>query len=165
MAGSSRGPAAVSAAKRMKERRFDRGEAVEHVGWDTGPGTTGGSQAAAVSATEILAQGAARRGVTERTVAGPVPGVYVGETHEAFPHDVHFRFLGRGIRDFTIGGRLVARWIPIATGDGRVMVNGTDIRLTWNGSRTVSGTVVRRRRGNSEILHFTAGQQFGRFAS
>ena len=162
----TRGPAAVSAARRMTERRFDREADVERVGWDTGPGGgSRGNAAAAVSASEVLARGAARRGAPDRPVAGPVPGRYLGETHETLPHDVSFRFLGRGIRDFTIGGRLIARWIPIATGDGRVTVNGTDIRLTWSGPRVVNGTVVRRRRGRSEILHFTAGQQFSRFAA
>jgi hypothetical protein len=162
----ARGPAAVSAAKRASERRFERADEVERVGWDTGPGGRArDNAAAAVSASEVLARGAARRGVAVGPVAGPVPGRYLGETHEALPHDVSFRFLGRGIRDFTIGGRLIARWIPVATGDGRVMVNGADIRLTWSAPRVVSGTVVRRRRGRSEILHFTAGQQFSRFAA
>jgi hypothetical protein len=156
-------PAAVSGSStRERERDLEHEAEVERIGWDTGP-TRRRTGPAAVSASE-------RRNRFESTATprsgGAIAGRYFGETHEPIPRTVEFRFLGTGIRDLFVGGRMIAQWIPVAATDGRAMVNGTDIRLTWTGPRTVSGALVRRRRGGrSEVLHFTADQQFRRFAA
>jgi hypothetical protein len=156
-------PAAVSGSStREREHELEHEAEVERIGWDTGP-TRRRTGPAAVSATEGRNRFESAAGARSR---GAVAGRYFGETHEPIPRGVQFRFLGTGIRDLFVGDRMIARWIPVAAADGRAMVNGTDIRLTWTGPRTVSGALVRRRRGGrSEVLHFTADQQFRRFAA
>ena len=149
MATLSRTPAAVSASKAAQE--------IERIGWQTGAREARGS--VAVSARDVAPP-------TRVRAEGPVAGHYVGQTDEALPRHVEFRFLGTGIRDLTIDGRLVVRWIPVAGPDARGSAGDADVLLSWIGSRQVNGKYVRRgRRRRAEVLRFTATHRFRTFAA
>lgn len=110
---------------------------------------------AAISASSTLA----RRPV--RGTATAASGRYSGWTQERVPRAVSFRFLGRGIRDLRLGERLAAQWLPADGPELRQNVRGATIAVKWDGPRSVSGSVARRRSGRLETVRFTAAHDFG----
>ena len=138
MEGFGRRPAAVSASK-------------------AAVATSRSRPAAATSARESLPRAAPGAGT-----ARPVAGEYRGMTGGRFPEAVEFRFLGSGIRDLTVGGRLVARWIPVGPQGGSAIVGSTRVKLAWTGEREVSGWIQRGRGSRSERARFTAAHRFAR---
>jgi hypothetical protein len=113
---------------------------------------------AAVSASRAAAE-------TPRSLpraAAPNAGAYRGMTDERFPRTVHFRYLGRGIRDLTVDERLIARWIPVGPEGGTAIVGSSRIKLTWSGEGAVSGWIQRGRGAKTERIRFTAEHRFDR---
>jgi hypothetical protein len=133
-----RRPAAVSASKAAVETARNR-------------------SAAATSARETLPRGPLETGAG---AARPVSGEYRGMTGGRFPEAVEFRFLGSGIRDLTVGGRLAARWVPVGSQGGSAIVGSTRVKLAWTGEREVSGWIQRGRGSRTERVRFTAAHRF-----
>ena len=98
------------------------------------------------------------------TVPTPTPGPYAGQVDGPLRQAVSFRFLGGGIRDLTVGGELIARWVPVSAG-GAVADDpdtGTEIRAMWSDDRRLDGWVRRppgRGRASGE-LRFVARHRF-----
>ena len=115
-------------------------------------------QPAAVSASRAASE--APRSLPR--TAAPNAGTYLGMTDERFPRTVHFRYLGRGIRDLTVDERLVARWIPVGSEGGSAIVGPWRIKLSWSGEGAVSGWIQRGRGAKTERIRFSATHQFDR---
>jgi hypothetical protein len=64
------------------------------------------------------------------------------------------------VRDLTVDGRLVARWVPVSDGEASVIENGTRIKLAWLSADSVTGLVYRRR-GSSASVRFFAEHEAG----
>jgi hypothetical protein len=94
--------------------------------------------------------------------AKPVAGTYRGLTGGRVPQPVEFRFLGSGIRDLTVGDRLVARWIPVGARGATAIVGQARIKLAWSGEREVSGWIQRGRGSKVERVSFSAAHRFAR---
>ena len=118
---------------------------------------------AAVSASRTMAAPTRDRpAVSGVGTVAPVAGVYRGMTSGRFPQAVEFRFLGSGIRDLTVDGRLAARWIPVGRDGGSAIVGSTRIKLVWSGDREVSGWLQRGRGSKVERIRFSATHRFAR---
>ena len=76
---------------------------------------------------------------------------------------VSFRYLGGGIRDLTIGGDVVASWVPVTAG-GAVADDpeaGTEVRAMWSDDRRLDGWVRWSRPGRPPgEVRFVARHRF-----
>lgn len=129
------------------------------------------ASAAAVSATRPPALGEARTTTRspgsqalsrrrDRVAGAPVPGTYIGVTEGPAADEVTFRFLGTGVRDLAVGGRIVAQWVPIARGVGTAFAGSARIRLRWVGDIAVEGAIQRGRGRRTEESRFSARHRF-----
>jgi hypothetical protein len=114
--------------------------------------------AAAVSARKAIS---GSRGAS--TVPAPAPGRYVGQVDGPMRQPVSMRYLGGGIRDLTIGGEVVAAWVPVVAG-GAVAddpESGTEVRAMWSDDRRLDGWVRWRRPGRAPgEVRFVARHRF-----
>jgi len=90
----------------------------------------------------------------------PVPGRYFGWSDGPGAQQITFRYLGGGIRDVTIGGNVVARWVPVTHGSGKVLAGSTRIRFRWRGGHRVEGMIQRGRGRRTQTRRFTAEHRF-----
>jgi hypothetical protein len=97
-----------------------------------------------------------QRNVT--AVAGPYEGMTAGPV----PEPVEFRFLGGGIRDLTVGGRLVARWVPVGAQGASAIAGSTRVKLAWSREREVTGWIQRGRGSRTATARFSATHRFAR---
>jgi len=174
----SRGPAAVSARRKIVasgepepvKRRFRRDSAAAPPQTAAVPSRSAAARFAPPGANAAVASSRTRQAAPQRygpatTVPLPSPGPYAGQTDEVSPRRISFRYLGGGVRDLLIGGKLIAEWIPVSAGGAAALVGDAAVRVMWDEARRAHGSITRRRAGREETLHFHVRQRFRHYVN